>query len=151
MPENEQLLTAAQAADYLHIHRNTLTRWVRNGDLVAVRLGSRGDMRFRPADLESFIANALTPERPDPEAVQAQRLVAVDATVDATEDALDEAMAIIPSAEAAVLFALSNANTPASKAMYSKLLKAIRAWCNANVDGYQPDTPPGQREAAPFA
>ena len=48
MPE---ILTIQQAAEVLNCHPNTLRLWDNNGTLPAIRLGNRGDRRYRKADI----------------------------------------------------------------------------------------------------
>jgi excisionase family DNA binding protein len=55
MADNEALLTVKEAATYLRIHEDSLRKWVREGKLTCGRVGLRGDMRFRRADLDSLI------------------------------------------------------------------------------------------------
>lgn len=54
------LLTTAEAADLLGVHRSTITRRVANGELKPVYRGNgaRGPMLFDPADLEAVTTNA---------------------------------------------------------------------------------------------
>jgi excisionase family DNA binding protein len=52
------LLTLDEAARYMSVSKVTLRRWTRIGILTCVRLGSRGDRRFRSEDLQKHIANA---------------------------------------------------------------------------------------------
>jgi excisionase family DNA binding protein len=49
------LLTAAEAARFLHVPRSTLYELVRSRGLPHVRIGDRA-LRFMPADLEEWIA-----------------------------------------------------------------------------------------------
>lgn len=46
-----ELLTLKEAADLLHCHPNTLRNWDNKGILVAVRLGSLGDRRYKKQDI----------------------------------------------------------------------------------------------------
>lgn len=46
-----ELLTLKEAAGLLHCHPNTLRNWDKNGTLVAVRLGTRGDRRYKKKDI----------------------------------------------------------------------------------------------------
>ncbi len=46
-----ELLTLKEAAGLLHCHPNTLRNWDNKGILVAVRLGSRGDRRYRKQEI----------------------------------------------------------------------------------------------------
>jgi hypothetical protein len=40
----------------LHVHPETLRRWDRSGRLVAVKVGERGDRRYRLDDVQRFMA-----------------------------------------------------------------------------------------------
>jgi len=66
---SERLLTAREAAEYLAVHRNTVARMIGRGELPAFRLGTRGDIRIRSADLVSYLverrAGVTTEERED--------------------------------------------------------------------------------------
>ncbi|OGE80915.1 MAG: hypothetical protein A3H72_02245 [Candidatus Doudnabacteria bacterium RIFCSPLOWO2_02_FULL_48_8] len=42
-----ELLTLKQVAHLLHVHANTLRNWEREGLIEAVRLGPRGDRRYK--------------------------------------------------------------------------------------------------------
>lgn len=52
---SEGLLTLDEAATYLGVAKITLRRWTRDGHLVCVRIGRRGDRRFRREDLDAYI------------------------------------------------------------------------------------------------
>jgi len=49
------LLTISEAAEFLHVHANTLRRWSDVGLLVSYRISSRGDRRFFKEDLIRFL------------------------------------------------------------------------------------------------
>ena len=51
----DRLLTLQEAADRLKVHYMTAYRWVRRGDLPAVKTGGR--LRVRTGDLERFLAD----------------------------------------------------------------------------------------------
>lgn len=53
-PQPPELLTLQQAADLLHVHYMTAYRWVRQGELPAMKTGGR--LRVRAADLQRFLA-----------------------------------------------------------------------------------------------
>ena len=53
MPRN--LLTVREASEKLGIHPNTLRRWSNIGAIVAYRIGSRRDRRFKKEDIETFL------------------------------------------------------------------------------------------------
>jgi excisionase family DNA binding protein len=50
------MLTASDVARLLNIHINTVRRWSNQGTLKTYRIGSRGDRRFRPEDINSFLS-----------------------------------------------------------------------------------------------
>lgn len=52
-----QLLTIQEAAKMLGIRPVTLRKWDREGKLKAIRIGSRGDRKYRKQDLDEFINN----------------------------------------------------------------------------------------------
>ena len=49
------LMTLDEAAAYLGVAKITLRRWTRKGELPCVRIGKRGDRRFRQDDLDAYI------------------------------------------------------------------------------------------------
>lgn len=51
---NEALWTVRQAADFLHLGRNTVYEWAASGKLPSLRLGSR--IRFQPSALRRWVA-----------------------------------------------------------------------------------------------
>jgi excisionase family DNA binding protein len=56
MPD-KSLLTTSQAADMLDVSRDTVARWIRLGQLPAVRLPS-GRYRVRREDVERLLRQA---------------------------------------------------------------------------------------------
>jgi excisionase family DNA binding protein len=56
---NEGLLTLEEAARLLGVSKITLRRWTRAGSLGCVRVGQRGDRRFRREDLEGYISTRV--------------------------------------------------------------------------------------------
>lgn len=52
----EQLLTPKQVRDMLHISHWLLKKLDRTGVLPSIRIGVRGDRRFKLADIEKYIA-----------------------------------------------------------------------------------------------
>lgn len=54
------LLTVSEAAEFLHVHANTLRRWSNVGLLVAYRISSRGDRRFLREDLMRLLTDYST-------------------------------------------------------------------------------------------
>ena len=51
-----RLLTSREVASFLRISRARVAQLVREGQLPAVRIGHRGDYRFRPEDIELLFA-----------------------------------------------------------------------------------------------
>ena len=54
-PSAPRLLTLREVAYQLHAHVNSIRRWTNEGLLLSVRIGRRGDRRFRPLDVERFL------------------------------------------------------------------------------------------------
>lgn len=52
---NREILTAAEAAEYLRIHPNTLKRKARDGLLPGAKIGR--EWRFRKTDLDAWLAH----------------------------------------------------------------------------------------------
>ena len=50
-----QLLTLKQACEILQCHPNTLRDWDKKGILKAVRIGQRGDRRYRKEDIMKMV------------------------------------------------------------------------------------------------
>ena len=59
---DEGLMTLDEAATYLGVAKITLRRWTRDGQLACVRIGKRGDRRFRQADLHAYIRRNASPK-----------------------------------------------------------------------------------------
>lgn len=51
-----KMLTPREVAELLHVHTNTLRRWSDKGTIVAYRISSRGDRRYRLEDIDCFLA-----------------------------------------------------------------------------------------------
>ena len=49
--ELPEILTLKQAAEVLNCHPNTLRNWDNSGTLVAIRIGERGDRRYKKEDV----------------------------------------------------------------------------------------------------
>lgn len=56
--EHAPHLRLTEAAKYLDVHPETLRRWVREGRVDYARLGPRGDLRFRVADLDALLTGS---------------------------------------------------------------------------------------------
>jgi len=54
--EMEPMLTVREVAQLLHIHNNTLRRWVDKGIIRAYRITRRGDRRFKREDIAYYLA-----------------------------------------------------------------------------------------------
>ena len=52
MPE---LLSISQVADIFSIHQDTLRNWEKEGILVPLRAGKRGDRKYRPQDIQTIV------------------------------------------------------------------------------------------------
>ena len=50
----DKLISTTEAATYLGVHINTIRRWIKDGDLPAVRLNRRR-YRIRVTDLDSML------------------------------------------------------------------------------------------------
>jgi len=53
--ELPDVLTLQQAAQLLNCHPNTLRNWDNKGILKAIHFGSRGDRRYKKADILRFL------------------------------------------------------------------------------------------------
>ncbi len=53
------LLTARHVAEVVGVSPETILRWVRRGDLPAIRLPG-GAVRFRPDEIEAWLAERTT-------------------------------------------------------------------------------------------
>jgi putative resolvase len=53
--QEAELLTLQQAAALLNCHPNTLRSWDKRGYLRAIRLGTRGDRRYRKEDVMKLL------------------------------------------------------------------------------------------------
>ncbi len=67
--ELAELLTTQDVAAVLRVSRSRVAQLVRHGHLAALRLGERGDYRFRVGDVERLIAGeaCTAPANPDSE------------------------------------------------------------------------------------
>jgi excisionase family DNA binding protein len=50
------MLTLKEVAQILHVHPNTLRRWVKDGRIQAYRIAPRGDRRFKQEEIARFLA-----------------------------------------------------------------------------------------------
>ena len=53
--EIPELLTLKEACDILKCHPNTLRQWDKKSILVAIRIGERGDRRYRKDDIMKLL------------------------------------------------------------------------------------------------
>ena len=60
--KQESMLTVSEVAKLLHVHPNTLRRWVDEGKIMAYKITRRGDLRFEPRDVNKYIKE-LNPAR----------------------------------------------------------------------------------------
>lgn len=52
---DDMLMTTREVAHLLHVHPNTVRKWVTEGLLTAYRLGPRGDRRFTREEIQRFL------------------------------------------------------------------------------------------------
>lgn len=52
---DDKLLTLKQASELLNCHPNTLRMWDKSGYLKALRIGKRGDRRYKKEDVMKMI------------------------------------------------------------------------------------------------
>ena len=55
LKELPELLSISQVAEIFSIHQDTLRNWEKEGILVPLRVGKRGDRKYRPQDIESIV------------------------------------------------------------------------------------------------
>jgi excisionase family DNA binding protein len=51
-----KLLTIKEAAQFLHVHENTLRRWCDQGVIPAIRICSRGDRRIYESSVDKLLS-----------------------------------------------------------------------------------------------
>lgn len=59
---SKALMTLDEAAEYLSVSKVSLRRWTTQGLLKCVRIGTRGDRRFRKSDLEAYVRRNVSPK-----------------------------------------------------------------------------------------
>ena len=52
----ERMLRPREVAQWLGLHVNTVKRMSKRGDLMVYRIGERGDLRYKPSDIEAYLA-----------------------------------------------------------------------------------------------
>ena len=63
MAEPPKVMTATELSDYLHVHRSTIYRLVKTGELPAFRIGS--DLRFNLEEIAEWrMAKTILPVLP---------------------------------------------------------------------------------------
>ncbi len=55
LKEMPELLSISQVADIFSIHPDTLRNWEKEGILVPLRAGKRGDRKYRPQDIQTIV------------------------------------------------------------------------------------------------
>ena len=50
-----ELLSISQVAEIFNIHPDTLRNWEKEGILVPLRAGKRGDRKYRPQDIQTIV------------------------------------------------------------------------------------------------
>jgi excisionase family DNA binding protein len=58
----DRLLTSRDVAEYVVAHPETVLRWVRRGEIPALRLPS-GELRFREAEIDAWLEERATTVR----------------------------------------------------------------------------------------
>jgi type I restriction enzyme M protein len=55
LKEMPELLSIGQVAEIFSIHPDTLRNWEKDGTLVPLRAGKRGDRKYRPQDIQAIV------------------------------------------------------------------------------------------------
>lgn len=55
LKEMPELLSIGQVAEIFSIHPDTLRNWEKDGTLVPLRVGKRGDRKYRPQDIQAIV------------------------------------------------------------------------------------------------
>ncbi|MCC6290848.1 type I restriction-modification system subunit M [Candidatus Nomurabacteria bacterium] len=55
LKEMPELLSISQVAEIFSIHQDTLRNWEKEGILVPLRAGKRGDRKYRPQDIQTIV------------------------------------------------------------------------------------------------
>jgi excisionase family DNA binding protein len=81
----DRLLTSAEVAEYLQVHRQTVNRLAATGRLPGLMLGRA--WRFRREDVDEFCETELAAAQTRPMTEPAQRLLEMAGTIDAAHAA----------------------------------------------------------------
>ncbi len=57
MVKKTKLLKIREVAEMLGVNPETLRRWDREGRLIAIRMGKRGDRRYKREDISRVLEN----------------------------------------------------------------------------------------------
>ena len=55
VPEADAIMTVAEVAEFLRVHRSTVTRYAMSGELPSHKIGNR--RLFRASDVQAFFDN----------------------------------------------------------------------------------------------
>ena len=58
--QDSEMLTVGEVSELLHLHPNTIRRWVDEGLIKAYRIGSRRDRRFKREDIAAIFFGEVT-------------------------------------------------------------------------------------------
>jgi len=61
--DNETLLTVDVVAERLDVHKQTVRKWLREGQLHGVLLGRRGGYRIRESEVDRLLEEGLRPSK----------------------------------------------------------------------------------------
>jgi excisionase family DNA binding protein len=56
---DERMLKPREVAEWLGVHVNTVKRMSDRGELQYYRIGTRGDRRYRPADVNAYLSTIM--------------------------------------------------------------------------------------------
>ncbi len=62
---DERYLTVAEVSAFLQVHPESVTRWIRRGELAATLLSRRAGYRILQADLDAFLQSKRRTPPPD--------------------------------------------------------------------------------------
>jgi|GEM_PF-2193607 len=68
-----QLLNVRKAAAFLGVNVSTMRRWAKQGKLPAVKVGTRGDWRFRKEELQKLLTPVPAVAKADTQPVKQER------------------------------------------------------------------------------